>query len=140
MLTVPENVTRATTNRSSDRSFGLVMAAFFMIVGIWPLFYGGAIRGWSIMISLTFALLSFVRPAALSRLNRAWFKLGWVLHRVTSPIILGLMFYGVITPLGLLRRVFVRDPMKLRFEPEKRSYWVKHDQRGTTPESLTDQF
>lgn len=136
-----ESVTRdAITNKSSNRSFGLVMAVFFMVVGLWPLIYGGAIRGWSVMVSVTFVLLSLVRPAVLSLLNRAWFKLGLALHHVISPIVLGIMFYGVITPVGLLRRVFVRDPMKLRFEPEKDSYWVKREPPGPKPDSLTNQF
>ena len=81
-----------------------------------------------------------MRPALLAPLNRLWTRFGALLHRVVSPIVLGFMFFVVITPMGLVRRMLVKDPLRLRFDRQAGSYWVPRQPPGPPPQSLTNQF
>jgi len=125
---------------SSDRAFGLVFAAFFTIVALLPLWSGRPVRLWSIAAAAAFALLALAVPRALAPLNRAWTAFGDLLHRIVSPVALGILYYGVVTPTGLLMRLAGKDPLRLRFDPAARSYWIERRPPGPPPESLKDQF
>lgn len=124
----------------SDRAFGLVFAAFFLIVAVYPWIFGGGVRVWSLAVAALFLALGLVLPRALSPLNRLWTRFGALLHRVVSPLVLGIMFFGVVTPMGFVRRLLVKDPLHLRFEQEAASYWVPREPPGPPPQSLTNQF
>jgi hypothetical protein len=125
---------------SSDRTFGLVIAAALTVVGLWPLVHGVAPRAWALATAVPFALLALLAPRALARLNRAWTALGVLLGRVVSPVATGVLFYGVFTPIGLLMRALGKDPLRLARDPAAATYWISRDPPGPAPGSLDQQF
>lgn len=125
---------------SSDRACGLVFAAVFAIVAGWPLFYGEMPRWWAAGIALAFALVATVRPALLAGLNRVWTRFGHLLGRLVRPIALGIVFYGVMTPLGLAMRVAGKDPLRLKRDGGADSYWIPREPPGPPPDSMSNQF
>lgn len=125
---------------SSDRAFGLVFAAVFLVVAAWPLLGREPPRWWALVLSAAFALVAVVRPVVLAGLNRLWTRLGILLGRVVSPIALGILFYGVLTPLGALLRLTGKDPLRLKRDPEASSYWIPRQPPGPPPDSMTNQF
>ena len=127
------------TKRGSDRSFGLVFFVFFAMLGLWPLWSGGTPRWWSLGVSAAFLALALVRPALLAHLNRLWLRFGLLLHRVTSPIILFLMYVVAIVPMGLILRVLGKDLLRLRGDRTAESYWIERTP-GPAPETMRNQF
>lgn len=125
---------------SSDRSFGLVMAAVLLLVALGPLRHGHTPRWWALAVAVVFALLAVAKPALLARLNRLWMKLGILLGKVVSPIALGILFYGVLTPLAMVIRLTGKDPLRLKLEPGADSYWILRKPPGPPPDSMTNQF
>jgi hypothetical protein len=125
---------------SSDRAFGLVFAAVFLIVGLWPLLDGARPRWWALAVALAFALVAGLRPATLAPLNRLWTRFGLLLHRVVNPVVMGLMFFVVITPFGVVRRLVKGDPLGLRPDPGAASYWIRREPPGPAPETIERQF
>jgi hypothetical protein len=125
---------------SSDRSFGLVFAGLFLVIAVFPLFHGGTMRWWSTSAAAGFALVALLKPTLLAGLNRLWFKLGILLGKVVSPIALGILFYCVITPIGLIIRLTGKDPLRLKFAPDAESYWIPRDPPGPAPDSMNHQF
>lgn len=125
---------------SSDRAFGLVFAAVFLIIATYPLLFGGQIRVWSLGAGAAFAVVAFVWPGALAPLNRLWTRFGLLLHRIVSPVVLGIMFFAVITPMGLVMRLLGKDPLRLRFDTRAHSYWIERRPPGPKPDSFPDQF
>jgi hypothetical protein len=128
--------------RSSERSFGIVMAAFFALVSVTPLFHEPpeSMRWWALGISIVFLALAFLWTAPLVPLNRLWSKLGLLLFHVVSPIVLGLLFYLTVTPVGFLLRRFGKDPLRLRRDSAANSYWILRDPPGPSPQSMKNQF
>jgi hypothetical protein len=124
----------------SNRSLGLVFAAFFAIIGLLPLFFGDALRLWALAVGAVFLLAALAFPAVLAPLNRVWTKFGLLLHKVVSPIVLGIMFYLAVTPTGLLVRLFGKDSLRLKLDRQARSYWIERTPPGPAPETLKDQF
>jgi len=136
-----ENVARdQEVTASSDRSFGFTFAGFFLLVGLWPLTRGGPVRAWAFVVSAIFLMAALVRPGLLAPLDRLWLRVGLVLHRVVNPLVLGVMFYGVITPFGLAMRWAGRDPLRKRFDPLAQSYWIERRPPGPAPETMSNQF
>lgn len=125
---------------SSDRSFGLVFTAVFLIVGFWPLLSGNAIRLWALAVSAVFLALALLRPTLLHPLNRAWMRFGMLLHRVVSPVIMAVMFYLVFTPVGVVMRLLGKDPLRLRMEREAETYWISRTPPGPDPRTMPKQF
>jgi hypothetical protein len=125
---------------SSDRSFGFVFAAVFLIIALYPLLHAAGIRIWAVVVSGLFLLLAALVPQVLAPANRLWTKFGLLLHNIVSPIALGILFFIVVTPTGLLMRLFGKDPLRLRFDPAAGSYWIKRDPPGPTADSLNNQF
>ena len=87
-----------------------------------------------------FLVVSLIRPGLLHPLNLIWFRFGMLLHRVVSPLILGLIFFVSVTPVALIMRVLAKDPLRLKFDREARSYWLDRDPPGPAPDSLKNQF
>ncbi len=125
---------------SSNRTLGLTFGAVFLIVALYPLIFSGPVRMWSIGVAAVFIVVAFVLPNALGPLNKVWTKFGLLLHKVTSPIILGLMFFVVVTPLGLLMRSLGKDPLRLKLERGASTYWVDRVPPGPKPDTLPNQF
>ena len=125
---------------SSDRGFGVVFAAVFLIIALWPLIYGQSLRWWSVIVAVLFALVAWLRPRLLSLPNKAWTRLGILLGRIVSPIALGIVFFLVVTPIGALMRLAGKDPLRLKFDRSSESYWIRRDPPGPKPDSLTSQF
>ncbi len=125
---------------SSDRNFGLVFAVVFAVIGLLPGAFGRPVRTWSIVAAALFLVVAVTAPSILAPLNKLWLKLGLLLHRVVSPIVLGIMFFLVITPMGLLMKVFGKDPLRLRFDRGASTYWIAREPPGPPPDSFSDQF
>ena len=125
---------------SSNRTFGLVFAGVFLVITAWPLFHGEALRGWASAIAAAFALVALAKPTLLTRPNQLWMKLGIVLGKVVNPIALGILFYGVFTPIGAAMRLTGKDSLRLKFNPNADSYWILRDPPGPPPDSMTNQF
>ncbi len=125
---------------SSNRTLGLTFAGVFTLIGLWPLIFGHPMRLWSLAVAVVFAALGLMVPGVLGPLNKVWTRLGLLLHKITSPIVLGLMFFVVVTPFGLVMRLFGKDLLKLRLDRDAKSYWVHRDPPGPKPDSLPNQF
>ena len=109
---------------SSNRSFGIVFFIFFLIIAIYPLINNADLRIWSLVISIIFLILGLINSKFLTPLNKLWFKFGLLLGRLISPIIMGIIFFFVVTPIGLLLRIFGKDVLNLKKNNAK-SYWIK---------------
>ena len=140
-IALHENLTRdQSVKMGSERSFGLVFTLVFLVIGCWPLMDAAPPRWWALAVAGLFLLLALVRPSLLAPLNKAWLRFGLLLHRIVSPLVLGLMFGLVFVPIGLLMRAFGKDPLRLRFDPDARSYWVEREPPGPAAESMINQF
>ncbi len=124
----------------SERGFGIVFAAVFAIIGLWPLLDGAPIRLWALAVAGIFLAAALFFPVVLRPLNRFWFLFGMALHKVMSPLVMGLLFYLTVTPIALIMRIAGKDPLHRRFEPEAKSYWVERDPAGPEPETMRRQF
>jgi hypothetical protein len=117
----------------SDRSFGWTFTGFFTLVALF-------FQPWMLALAAATALVTMNRAHWLAPFNRAWMKFGELLHHVVSPLILGLIYFGVFTPVALVMRAFGRDAMCRRFEPAQPSYWVRRDPPGPADNSFRDMF
>ena len=124
----------------SERSFGLVFAGVFLLLALWPLFERASPRTWAIGVAAAFALCAWLAPRVLAPLNRIWFRFGELLHRIVSPIALGVIFFGVVTPYAVVMRLFGRDALLLRKGSARPSYWVRREPPGPPPDSFHNQF
>ena len=124
----------------SDRAFGFVFAGVFVLVALWPLVERASPRLWAIAVAAAFALCAWLAPRLLAPLNRLWFGFGELLHRIVSPIALGAIFFGVITPFALVMRLFKRDALLLQKRSARPSYWVRREPPGPPPDSFGNQF
>ncbi|MDP6175569.1 MAG: SxtJ family membrane protein [Rhodospirillales bacterium] len=125
---------------STDRAFGLVFVVVLLIIACWPLFDGATPRPWWLATAALLALIAFIRPGLLAPFNRAWTKFGLLLHKIVNPIIMGLVFYLTVTPTGLIMRLLGKDPLRLRFDHEAKSYWIERTPPGPAPETMKQQF
>lgn len=112
----------------------------FAIIGLFPLVHGGQIRLWALACAAIFAGVAFIWPAVLAPLNRLWFRFGMLLHKIVNPVVLGLMFFVLITPLALLIRLFGGKLMALGFDKSQPSYWVRRSPPGPEADSIRNQF
>jgi hypothetical protein len=127
---------------SSERSFGYVIAVFFVIVGLAPLFHSQSEspRRWALATALVFAILARWWNEPLAPLNRIWIKFGLFIYHIVNPIVLGLLFYSTVMPIGLILRAFGKDLLKLRFAPEANSYWIARQRSSPIDDSMKQQF
>lgn len=126
---------------SSDRSFGLVIAAGFTLVALLPLWRPPhQPRWWALAIAIGFALLALLWPKGLAVLNRLWLRFGLLLSAIVSPVVLGLLFYTTLLPIGLMMRIFGKDPLRLRADRGGSSYWILRNTADSSPHPMKHQF
>tara|TARA_B100000242_G_scaffold127949_1_gene90293 strand:- start:34 stop:417 length:384 start_codon:yes stop_codon:yes gene_type:complete len=109
---------------SSNRSFGIVFFIVFLLIALYPLINTGEFRLWSLIISFIFLILGILNSRILTPLNKLWFKFGIFLGKIVSPIIMGIIFFFVVTPIGVLMRFFGKDVLNLKYN-NKKSYWIE---------------
>jgi len=109
---------------SSNRSFGIIFFVFFLIVSIYPLFKGNDIRIWTAILAIIFLILGLLNSKILSPLNKMWFKLGILLGNFISPIVMGIVFFAVVTPTGIIMKIIGKDLLNLKKNNSK-SYWIE---------------
>ena len=120
----------------SNRSFGIVFFVVFLIIATYPLINGDELRLWSLIISIVSLFLGLVNSKILNPLNKLWFKFGIFLGKIISPLVMGIIFFLVVTPIGLLMRLLNKDLLNLRFN-NNTSYWIEK----TEPKSkMKNQF
>ena len=120
----------------SNRGFGIVFFVVFVLIGLYPLTYSCDIRIWAIIISLFFIVLGFFNSKILTPLNKIWFKFGIFLGKIISPVIMGIIFFLVVTPTGLIMRLLGKDVLNLKYNKSK-SYWIE---KNSTKSKMRNQF
>jgi len=131
---------RQTVEAGSERAFGIVFACVFSVIAVWPLFSGGSARIWAAIAAAGFLVLALVLPRVLRPLNLAWHRFGLLLHKIVTPLIMGLLFYLTVTPIALIMRALGKNPLSLKFDAEAKSYWIERDPPGPEPDSMKNQF
>ena len=124
---------------SSNRSFGVVFFVVFLLIAFYPLLNNNEIRLWSLIVSVLFLILGILNSKILSPLNKIWFKFGLLLGKIISPIIMGVIFFLVVTPIGFIMKLLGKDLINLKFNNEK-SYWIERGPAEPSPESMKNQF
>ena len=109
---------------SSNRSFGIVFFVFFLIVALHPLFNNEDLKLWSLIISIIFLILGLLNSKVLTPLNRIWFKFGIILGKIVSPFVMGIIYFLIVTPIGLIMRLFRKDLLNLKYD-NKNTYWIE---------------
>ena len=113
-----------TKNKSSNRSFGIVFFVFFLIISLFPLLNHNDIRYWSLILSIIFLVLGLLNSNLLTPLNNLWFKFGIFLGKVISPFIMGVIFFIIVTPIGIIMKILKKDLLNLKFN-NKKTYWIE---------------
>ena len=108
----------------SNKSFGVVFFLVFLLISLYPLINDGTLRIWSFVISIIFLILGILNSKILSPLNKIWFKFGLLLGKIISPIVMGIIFFIVVTPTGLILRLFQKDVLNLKFN-NNNTYWIE---------------
>ena len=121
---------------SSNRSFGVVFFVVFLLIALYPLINNGEVRLWSLITSIIFLVLGLLNSKFLNPFNKLWFKFGIILGKVFSPLIMGIIFFFVITPIALLMKVMKKDLLNLKFN-SKKTYWIE---RTDSESSMKNQF
>ena len=135
-----ENVSHFKVEQGSERGFGLVFAAVFLIIFLFPLIMRGIAHYWALAIAVAFAIIAFVAPHILKPLNTLWFKFGMLLGAIIAPLVMMAIFFLVVTPIGLLMRLFGKDPLRLKRKGDEKSYWIVRTRDENNPSSMKNQF
>ena len=120
----------------TNRNFGIVFSIVFLIISLWPLLSQNEIRIWSLIISVIFFILGIFNSKLLLPLNKIWFKFGMFLGNFIAPIVMGIVFFLVVTPTGLIMRLLGKDLLNLK-KNNKNSYWIEKDNSNS---NLKNQF
>lgn len=128
------------TKPPSERNFGLTFTVVFAIIAFLPLVHGGHVRWWSVAVSALFCAVTFVAPTLLRGLNQLWFRFGLLLHKVMNPLVLGAMFFIVVTPMALVMRLFGKKLLNMQYDAAAPSYWIRREPPGPNADSVRRQF
>ena len=121
---------------SSNKSFGIVFFTFFLIIALWPLINDGNIRIWSLAVSIIFLILGIANAKILTPLNNLWFKFGLFLGKIVSPIVMGIIFFFIVTPTGIIMRIIGKDILNLK-RNNLNTYWIEKTNENS---SMKNQF
>ena len=110
---------------SSNKSFGIVFFVFFLILSLYPLLNKEKLNLLFLIFSITFLILGILNSKILTPLNKVWFKFGIILGKIISPIIMGIIFFLVVTPIGLLMKILGKDLLKLKYNKKDNTYWIE---------------
>ena len=132
-----ENISHYKIKVGTERGFGLVFAAVFVIIGLYPVLQGQDIRLWAFIIALIFLFFGIFLPKALIVPNKLWFKFGILLGSIVSPIIMGIIFFLVVIPTGIIMRLINKDILNQKMKKSVKSYWIKRTENLT---SMKNQF
>jgi predicted membrane metal-binding protein len=124
----------------SERGFGIVFAVVFAVVAVYPIWNGDAIRWWALAIAIFFLAAGMFAPRLLRPFNRVWFAFGLLLHKIVNPLVMGLLFFATVTPTAIILRLFGKDPLRLRFDRDAKTYWIERRPPGPAPETMRNQF
>lgn len=124
----------------SDRKFGLTIAAVLIVLGALPLISGRQPHIWLLAVAAVFGVLALAAPRLLSVANRLWYRFGLLLHAIINPVILGVLFFAAVTPVGLAMRAAGKRLLQRRFEPDSKSYWIHRNPPGPDAKSIHNQF
>ena len=116
----------------SNKSFGVVFFIVFIIISLWPLLNGGQIKIWFFLTALVFLVLGLINSKLLNPLNRLWFKFGMLLGAIIAPVVMGIVFFLVVTPTGLIMKILGKDLLGKKFKKNNKSYWIKRDKPAGT--------
>ena len=143
MSTHEQYVAHSTITTSSDKSFGLTVGGILAAIALARWWWVGSLS-WLmtafLIVGVALVALALIRPGLLAPLNRLWTKLGLLMFHVVNPVVMLLLFIVTIVPAGLIMRAVGHDPMRRRFDPQARSYWIERDPPGPPPDSLRNQF
>ncbi len=120
----------------SNRNFGIVFFIVFLAIGLWPLLNQSELRIWSLLISMVFLFLGISNSKILTPLNKLWMKFGLLLGNIVAPIVMGIVYFGVVTPTGILLRLFGKDILMLK-KNKNSSYWLNKDNKNN---NMKNQF
>ena len=121
----------------SNKSFGLVFFFIFMLIGLWPLKNGGDLKMYFVLISVIFLILGLINSKLLTPLNKLWFKFGILIGSIMAPIVMGIVFFLVVTPTGLIMKMFGKKMLDNTFLKNQKSYWINCNKQIT---SMRKQF
>ena len=121
----------------SNKSFGIVFFIVFLLIALYPLFNEQNLRFWSLVISIIFLILGLLNSKILTPLNKLWFKLGILLGKIASPLVMGLIFFVVVTPIEIIMRILKKDLINLKKNNNK-TYWIEKDDKIKS--SMKNQF
>jgi len=116
---------KETIQIGSNKSFGIVFFVVFLLISLYPLTYDGEIKIWSLIISFIFLILGLLNSKILAPLNKIWFKFGILLGKIVSPLIMGAIFFLVVTPIGIILRLMGKDVLNLKYN-KNNSYWIEN--------------
>ena len=122
---------------NSNRSFGIVFFFVFLIISLWPLINENPLRVWSIFVAIIFLILGLMNSKLLAPLNILWFKFGKLLGFIIAPIVMGIVFFVVITPTGLIMKIIGKDLLNNKYNNKIKSYWIN---RGKLKSTMKQQF
>ena len=111
--------------KGSNKSFGIVFFIVFLLIGIWPLINNETYRLWSFVISIIFLILGLSNSKLLTPLNNLWFKFGIFLGKIISPLIMAIIFFLIVTPIGIIMKILKKDLLNLKFNNKKETYWIE---------------
>jgi hypothetical protein len=124
----------------SDRTFGLVISAALVVVTLLNGWHLGRAWPWTGAAAALFLAAALLRPAILHPLHLMWLRFGLLLHSVVNPVVMALVFYGTVFPIGLVMRMLGKDMLRLKWQPNVDSYWIPRRPPGPSPETMRDQF
>ena len=122
---------------NSNRSFGIVFFFVFLIISLWPLTNENSLRVWSIFVAIIFLTLGLINSKLLTPLNILWFKLGMLLGSIVAPIVMGIVFFVIITPIGFIMKIIGKDLLNNKYDSKNKSYWIN---RNKTKSTMRQQF